>query len=94
MIEKIDNMVGLLLNNIDLNETLICVTADHSSPLEVRDHTADPVPVVLTASNVLNDDVKRYSEQSCARGGLGRIKGTDLIHIIMDLIGKTKKFGA
>ncbi|MFX1449441.1 MAG: 2,3-bisphosphoglycerate-independent phosphoglycerate mutase [Promethearchaeota archaeon] len=94
MIEKIDKMVGLILDNINLSETVICVTADHTTPLEVRDHTGDPVPLVIASDNVLTDNVQSYSELTCAKGGLGRIIGKNLIHIIMDLIGKTKKFGA
>ena len=95
MIEKIDKMIGLILDNINLMETLICVTADHTTPFEVvQDHTGDPVPLVICADNVLTDNVKSYSELTCAKGGLGRIRGVNLIHIIMDLIGKTKKFGA
>ncbi|MHA1299956.1 MAG: 2,3-bisphosphoglycerate-independent phosphoglycerate mutase [Candidatus Helarchaeota archaeon] len=94
MIEQIDKMVGLILKNIDLNETLISVTADHTTPIEVRDHTSDPVPLIITAENVLKDSVKKYSELTCSQGGIGRIRGLALIHILMDYIGKTKKFGA
>ncbi len=95
MIEKIDAMVQLLLDNLLLEETLIVLTADHADPICVRDHTADPVPIVMVGENcVLSDDVDVFSERACAKGGLGRIHGLDVIPIIMDLMDKTKKFGA
>jgi 2,3-bisphosphoglycerate-independent phosphoglycerate mutase len=94
VIEKIDAMVQLLLEKLNLDETIIVLTADHADPICVRDHTADPVPVVISGANVLSDDIISFSELTCAKGGLGRIRGLDLIPIIMDLMNKTKKFGA
>jgi len=95
MIEKIDAMVQLLIENVNLEETLLVVTADHADPVSVRDHTADPVPIVFTGKNcVLSDDISAYSERSCAMGGLGRIRGLDVMPIIMDFMDKIRKFGA
>jgi 2,3-bisphosphoglycerate-independent phosphoglycerate mutase len=50
--------------------------------------------VVISGPEVRTDDVKEFSERACARGGLGRIRGKDLMPIIMNLLGKTRKFGA
>ena len=94
MIEKIDAMVQLLVEKVNVDETVIAITADHADPIIVRDHTADPVPITITGPGVLSDDVTIFSEKSCAKGGLGRIRGLDVMPILMDLIDKTKKFGA
>lgn len=94
VIEKIDAMVRLLMDNLDLDETLITITADHADPVQVRDHTADPVPIVIAGNGVLIDDITSFSEKMCANGGLGRIRGLDLMPILMDLMDKSKKFGA
>jgi 2,3-bisphosphoglycerate-independent phosphoglycerate mutase len=95
MIEKIDAMVQLLLDNVSLEETLLVLTADHADPVSVRDHTADPVPIVMAGENcVLSDDVSVFSERACAKGGLGRIRGLDIMPTIMDYMDKVKKFGA
>ena len=94
MIEKIDVMVKLLLDNLNLEETIIAITADHADPICVRDHTADPVPIAIAGNCVLTDDVTTFSERSCAKGGLGRIRGLDVMPILMDLINHSKKFGA
>ncbi|NVM28653.1 MAG: 2,3-bisphosphoglycerate-independent phosphoglycerate mutase [Candidatus Helarchaeota archaeon] len=94
MIEKIDAMVKLLLDKTNPEEIIITLTADHADPVSVRDHTADPVPIVMAGGGVLSDDVLSFSERSCAYGGLGRIRGLDVMPILMDLIDKAKKFGA
>ena len=94
MIEKIDSMVRLLLDNLNLEETIIAITADHADPICVRDHTADPVPIAIASECVLVDDVTTFSERSCAKGGLGRIRGLDVMPILMDLMNHSKKFGA
>jgi 2,3-bisphosphoglycerate-independent phosphoglycerate mutase len=60
----------------------------------VRDHTADPVPITIAGEGVLSDGVSKFSEKTCAHGGLGRIRGLDVMPILMDLMDKTKKFGA
>ncbi len=94
MIEKIDAMVQLLLDSIDFNENLLVITADHANPISVRDHTADPVPITIAGEGVLSDGVSKFAEKTCAHGGLGRIRGLDVMPILMDLMDKTKKFGA
>ena len=94
MIEKIDEMMGHILRNINLDETVVAVTADHTTSLSTREHEGDPVPVAIVGPGVRTDEVKEFGERACARGGVGRIRGVDLMPIIMNLLGKVKKFGA
>jgi len=94
MIEKIDKMMEHLTQNANLEETVIAVTADHTTSLVTGEHEGDPVPVAMAGPGVRTDDVKEFGERTCAKGGLGRIRGIDLMPTIMNLLGKTKKFGA
>jgi len=94
LIEKIDSMLGYMLNNIDLGSTYLAVTADHTTSSLTKNHEGDPVPIAITGPYVRSDDVEEYDERACAKGGLNRIRGVDLMPILMNLIGKTKKFGA
>jgi 2,3-bisphosphoglycerate-independent phosphoglycerate mutase len=94
LIEKIDSMLGYVLNNITLHETYLAVTADHTTSSITKNHEGDPVPLAITGPYVRSDDVEEYDERTCAKGGLNRIRGVDLMPILMNLIGKTKKFGA
>ncbi|MCQ8898318.1 MAG: phosphoglycerate mutase, partial [Hadesarchaea archaeon] len=92
-IEFIERFDGYLPRLREMADFLV-LTADHSTPVEVREHTADPVPVVIAGPGVRTDEVRRFGERSCARGGLGRIRGTELLPILVDLMGRSRKFGA
>jgi len=90
-IEKIDSVLEPLLEEKDC---IILICADHSTPCTIKDHSADPVPVIIRGDGVRMDDVVRFDEYSCAKGGLNRIRGCDLMPIALDLINKAHKFGA
>ncbi len=77
-----------------LKDTLIIVTVDHSTPVTLKDHSADPVPILMNGPGVRVDEVQRYTELVAHKGGLCRIRGMDVMNIAMDLINRTKKFGA
>ncbi len=94
MIEKIDRALEELLRSIDMKGVVLVFTGDHTTPIVVGDHTGDPVPLLIYAPNIIPDDVKFFSERSVRFGGLGRIRGSDLINIVMDLANKSVKFGA
>ncbi len=92
-IEKLDAHFGKLLE-LDFSNVCLILTADHSTPVKVGDHTADPVPITILHEDVRRDDVKTFSEFEAYKGGLCRIRGRDVINISMDLLNLAKKFGA
>jgi len=89
VIERIDEALAPLK---DFKGTLV-ITSDHSSPISVGDHSADPVPLLILG-DVRRDAVNTFSERAAAQGGLNRIKGIDMMPIILDLAGYSEKFGA
>lgn len=90
-IQKIDQELGKLL---DLKNTIICITADHSTPCSVKDHTADPVPVLVYGPGLRHDQVECFNESDAMSGGLGHIKGHELLQMLAGLAGRNPKFGA
>ena len=92
-VEMLDNLVGYVLENIDEN-TYLAVTADHSTPIAVGDHTGEPVPIVIWGPNMRTDHVESYGERSCAQGSLGRITGKDVMKILTSITMRQEKFGA
>ena len=90
-IEKIDAAIAHLITR---NDCILAICADHSTPCSVKDHSADPVPVVIRGDGVRIDRVRNFDEISCAEGGLLRIRGGDLMPILLDLIDKAHKYGA
>jgi len=91
-IEKVDKTVVKRL--LDLEDCYIILTADHSTPISAMDHTADPVPMIIYGPEVRTDDVNQFSEIEAYKGGLCRIRGSDVMDILMDLMNNSKKFGA
>ena len=79
---------------LTLKDTIIIVCVDHSTPVSIKDHSADPVPILMHGPGIRIDEVSRYNEIDAYKGGLHRIKGMDVMPIAYDLINKTKKFGA
>ncbi len=91
-IEKVDKVVMSKLK--DLEDVYLILTADHSTPISVMNHSGDPVPMIIMGPEVRTDDVCKFSEVDAAKGGLCRIRGSDVMNILMDLMNNSHKFGA
>lgn len=90
-IERIDSSLAPL---IALEDCIVAICADHSTPCSVKDHSADPVPLVICGKGVRTDRVTHFDEISCAEGGLHRITGGSLMPILLDLLNRSPKYGA
>jgi 2,3-bisphosphoglycerate-independent phosphoglycerate mutase len=91
-IERIDQAVPHLLNLPA--DTLLIWTADHTTPCEMKAHSADPVPVLFHGQGVRVDNVKAFSERACTSGGLGFMVGLDLMPQMENLLGTLHLVGA
>lgn len=95
-IEQFDQMVGKVMEGIRKKikaPVIIALAADHSTPCERKEHSGDPVPVVISGRNIRKDRVEAFDEISCAEGGLGRIRGEDFNCILLDYLEATVKRG-
>ncbi len=77
-----------------LPETIICITGDHSTPCAMRDHSSDPLPILIVGEGVRTDQVSEFGERPTMNGGLGHILGQEVIATMLGIAGKTHKFGA
>ena len=69
-----------MLKKIDLEDHVICVTADHSTPCKQKTHSDDPVPLVISGNKIKDDNVQEFSEKECKKGKLGILQhGTELL---------------
>jgi 2,3-bisphosphoglycerate-independent phosphoglycerate mutase len=93
MIAKLDEMVAYLRANLPA-DTYIVLTADHSTPCAVKDHSGDPVPIVFHGNGVRSDSCVHFDERSAAAGGVHRIRGIDVTKILTQLMNVQEKFGA
>lgn len=94
MVEKFDFLVEKLLELIDVDQTYIAVTGDHTTTSTTGVHTGEPVPLLISGPAVRHDAVKTFSERACASGGIGQVLGMDLMPMLMNYIDRTPMFGA
>jgi len=78
MIEYIDKTFFKFLKKFAPPKKIqVVVTADHSTPCKLKDHSADPVPVLFYNNSVPKE--KKFCEKECRKGKLGGIIGKDLL---------------
>lgn len=93
-IEKVDNAIGYVLDNLDWDRTTIMVTADHCTPCALMDHSGDAVPLAFFGYGTRPDDVDRYGERPCSKGIMGRLRGMEVMDVLLNMGGRAEKFGA
>jgi len=84
-IEDLDRrLVGRLLAGLEQRglPAVVAVLPDHPTPVEKRIHVRDAVPVAIRDPRQAPDAVSVYDEQSCARGGLGTLRGDEFIRTV------------
>jgi len=85
-IERIDkDIVGQILDNINnYGDYKIAILPDHYTPIAIRTHSRDPVPLAIYSTTDTGDEVKVYDEFSVVKGCLGTDKGHNLINKLLN----------
>jgi 2,3-bisphosphoglycerate-independent phosphoglycerate mutase len=92
-VQKVDRLVGRLREKCRADIHL-AITADHCTPISFGDHTGDTVPLAICGPNVRPDSVQSFGERAVMSGGIGRVRGSDIMAILTNLMGVQEKFGA
>jgi 2,3-bisphosphoglycerate-independent phosphoglycerate mutase len=69
-------------------ELLAVITCDHSTPTTLDSrviHGGDPVPLLFHAATVRRDGLVLFDEVAAAGGGMGQLRGKDLMPMILYL---------
>lgn len=88
-IEAIDRQIKRI---VALKPDVLAVTGDHSTPAVMKTHSWHPVPVLIRGKNVRPDGATGFGETECLSGGIGRVRGTDLMPLLLAHAGKLKRF--
>ncbi|MDD4981143.1 MAG: alkaline phosphatase family protein [Candidatus Omnitrophica bacterium] len=84
-IEAIDKyFFTSLLSQLDLANTIVAVTADHSTVCAVKAHTADPVPLLVCGGNIKADGSMSFSERSSSLGSIGELLGNQILPFLIN----------
>jgi len=70
---------------INLENTVVVVTADHSTPCQSRAHSDDPVPLIVAGFGICSDGTTSFGEGQCNKGSLGEMNGQNVLRRIIDL---------
>jgi 2,3-bisphosphoglycerate-independent phosphoglycerate mutase len=58
---------------------------DHPVPIELRQHTVDPVPLAICGPGIKSDNIHHYSEIASRSGSLGLMRGDQLMRMLLNL---------
>jgi 2,3-bisphosphoglycerate-independent phosphoglycerate mutase len=85
VIERIDSIyLGNLLPRLKEEELVVAVSADHCTPCELKGHSDDPVPLMISGSGLGADGSTRFCERQAAQGSLGMMKGPEVLAKVID----------
>jgi len=93
VIERLDGMARIIREELP-EGSAVAFAADHCTPVERMDHSGDPVPLCIYSESTIKDGSRSYDEVTCSHGGIGRIRGKDLLPILIDKVDRSEKFGA
>ena len=93
-VAAIEELDAAMPSIVDLDPEVIVVTADHSTPAVLKQHSWHPVPFLLKAKAMLPDAVTEFSERACMRGGLGTFPAQNTMSLMLGYAGRLAKFGA
>jgi 2,3-bisphosphoglycerate-independent phosphoglycerate mutase len=85
-IEEIDSIFfARLLDSLNLSNTIVAVTADHSTSCARKAHTDGPVPLLVSGAGVSSDGVETYGETASRRGAMGHLQGPQIMPNLVSL---------
>jgi 2,3-bisphosphoglycerate-independent phosphoglycerate mutase len=95
IIEQLDGALSFAMDHfVSDPETLLVITADHSTPSSgPLIHSGETVPILMAGKNTRRDAVKAFNEISCATGALGLVKGKELMYLVLNLMDRAKLKG-
>jgi 2,3-bisphosphoglycerate-independent phosphoglycerate mutase len=75
----------VLRGRLPIDRAVVCITGDHATPASPDViHSGDPVPFLVAGPGVRADGVRRFGELDCAAGILGRLRGPDMMPVLLN----------
>lgn len=91
-LEKVDTMVRSLFDVA--GDIVFAITGDHSTPVAAKEHTCDPVPLMIYSKGLRSDGIASFDEIACAQGSLTGLRGLELMPLLKGYADRNEKYGA
>jgi 2,3-bisphosphoglycerate-independent phosphoglycerate mutase len=91
VIEEVDSLLPRIL---DLKPDVLVITGDHSTPYVLKSHSWHEVPILFFGGHIRPEDVEKFGERPCMKGGLGHIRHVNIMPLMMANALRLQKFGA
>jgi len=86
IIEAIDKFFfASLLPDLDISNTVIAVTSDHSTVCAIKAHSSEPVPLLVCGGNIQPDGSLSFSEKAAKLGSIGELRGQGIMPLLVSL---------
>lgn len=69
----------------DRDDVCFAVLPDHPVPIEMREHTTEPVPFAVCGPHIAADSVTSYSEKDAQAGSLGNLCMDELMYKVLGM---------
>ncbi len=93
ILQRTDAMLGDIISKAG-DDVVLAITGDHSTPVSAKEHTCDPVPLMVFASGLRPDGIPAFDEISASTGSLNWLKGPELMPLLKGYAGWNEKYGA
>jgi len=95
VIEALDRGIGKVIEPlINDPKVVLMITSDHSTPsTSPLIHSGEPVPLTIFGQGVRRDAVRRFDEIQVAGGALGMVRGSELMHLVLNHLDRAKLVG-
>ncbi len=94
VVEALDRGIGMVYDELLNDEVVVVVTADHSTPSSgPLVHSGESVPFTVVGPGIRRDKVILFDEVSCATGGLGMLRGEDVMCMVLNWLDRSKLQG-
>jgi 2,3-bisphosphoglycerate-independent phosphoglycerate mutase len=81
----IESLDVTLRSRLPVDRAIVCITGDHATPASPDViHSGDPVPFLVAGPGVRADNVRRFGELDCAAGIFGRLRGPDMMPVLLN----------
>lgn len=95
-LEALDAALGPVVERVTNHaDLLVVVTGDHATPSNgPLIHSGEAIPILLAGGpNVLSDPVTTFHERAVIRGGLGHIRGADVMPLLLNATDRIRLHG-